>query len=369
MPSRNQIIESAKRLLPDLDHVTRPAAGELLERMSPSDESLESMARETAVRSTPTVRVPVGGELPAPQTRMQRAAAEDLAELVGTGTSGLDKLRSGRERDITDQEARGLEAIVRLEGRPAIIVQDGSFMEPPKLWASLKAARHHIDRSIARVGRIEVSGHPDFEWLGTGFLVSHDVVMTNEHVAREFSRQNNEKWVFTAGRGSSVDFKEEFGSTAKLMFKVVEIIGIHDRFDLALLRVEPTSHDGKLPTPLEVSAVPPAALKGMQVYAIGYPAWDGRRNDPEPMRKIFLDIYNVKRLQPGEIISATVSDSEIHHDCSTLGGNSGSPVFELATHRVVGLHFGGLFMRENHAVPLWTLTDDPLLKNRVTFAQ
>lgn len=374
MASKRDVIDSAKRLLPDLDHVTRPAAQEMLEKMSSGDEALESMnRRESPERGTEraieTVKVPVGGELPAPRTRMERAAAKDLAELVDAGTVGLDKLRAGRERDVTDQEVQGLEAIVRLEGRPAIIVQDGSFMEPPKLWAALKTVRDRIDASIARVGRIEVSGHPDFEWVGTGSLVGDDIVMTNEHVAREFSRQNDGKWQFRTGRGAAIDFRQEFGSTSTLTFKVAEIVGIHEQHDLALLRVEATSPDGDFPTPLEVSAVEPATLRGTQVYVIGYPAWDGRRNDPEPMRKIFLDIYNVKRLQPGEISSTAPVGAEMHHDCSTLGGNSGSPIFDLASHRVVGLHFGGHFLKQNHAVPLWTLTDDPLLRNRVRFVQ
>jgi S1-C subfamily serine protease len=333
--------------------------------MASRRERLESMRESSAERET--VSVPVGGALPAPRTRMERAAAEDLADSVRAGVIALDKLRDRRERDLSEQEVQGLEAIVRLEGRPAILIQDGSFMEPPKLWAALKDARQHIDASIARVGRIEVSGHPDFEWVGTGSLVGDAIVMTNEHVAHEFSRQQNGGFEFRPGRGAALDLLAEFGSAATRTFKVVEIVGIHSEHDLALLRVEPTSADATLPEPIEVSAAEPSDLMGRQVYVIGYPAWDGRRNDPEPMRKIFLDIYNVKRLQPGEVRSTAPVGTEIHHDCSTLGGNSGSPVFDLQTHRVIGLHFGGQFQRANSAVPLWTLVDDPLLRDRVRF--
>ena len=73
-------------------------------------------------------------------------------------------------------------------------------------------------------------------------------------------------------------------------------------------------------------------------------------------------IYNVKRLQPGEISGEALADFEIHHDCSTLGGNSGSPVVDLETHQVLGLHFGGRFLESNSAVPLWLLQDDDLVK-------
>jgi V8-like Glu-specific endopeptidase len=80
------------------------------------------------------------------------------------------------------------------------------------------------------------------------------------------------------------------------------------------------------------------------------------------MKRIFADIYNVKRLQPGEVSGDALDAFEIFHDCSTLGGNSGSPVVDLETHQVLGLHFGGRFLEKNHAVPLWTLQNDDLVK-------
>jgi V8-like Glu-specific endopeptidase len=54
----------------------------------------------------------------------------------------------------------------------------------------------------------------------------------------------------------------------------------------------------------------------------------------------------------------------LEHDCSTLGGNSGSCVFTTDTHEVVGLHFGGMNVNEetakgsaNLAIPLSRLGD------------
>jgi hypothetical protein len=38
---------------------------------------------------------------------------------------------------------------------------------------------------------------------------------------------------------------------------------------------------------------------------------------------------------------------------------SGSPVFDLSTHRVVALHYSGQYGVENSAVPLWMVMDDP----------
>ena len=68
------------------------------------------------------------------------------------------------------------------------------------------------------------------------------------------------------------------------------------------------------------------------------------------MNRLFGDKYNVKRLAPGQVMR--VEDELLMHDCSTLGGNSGSPIVDLATGEVLGLHFSGVFLRENRGVPI-----------------
>ena len=61
--------------------------------------------------------------------------------------------------------------------------------------------------------------------------------------------------------------------------------------------------------------------------------------------------------------SERMVDGEVlFHDASTLGGNSGSCVFDLRNAQVAGAHFGGEPLAFNAAVALWTLADDPLLK-------
>ena len=48
----------------------------------------------------------------------------------------------------------------------------------------------------------------------------------------------------------------------------------------------------------------------------------------------------------------------ITHDCSTLGGNSGSAVIDLATGHVIGLHFAGAYLKANYAVASFDLAAD-----------
>jgi hypothetical protein len=311
------------------------------------------------IGALPPGELPDRGTLPT----VADAAATERDQLVAAGTTGLRKVIEGRDNEITPREQVGLEAIIVLEGRPPLFIQGGDFLLVPPEWQVLSANRDQIKASIARVGRVEVTGHPDYEWIGTGWLAGPDAIITNRHVAREFSRFDGAAWTFETGMSANLDFNAEHGAIIPLEFQITGIIGIHEQFDLAALRIAPTGggDNRPLPSPLDVATADPGAVAGRQVYLIGYPAWDGRRNDPAYMRQIFSDIFDVKRLQPGKITAFTAGDGQFVHDCSTLGGNSGSPVFDLDSHQVVGLHFGGRYLIGNNAVPLWQLTSDPLL--------
>ncbi|MFE5709807.1 trypsin-like serine peptidase [Streptomyces sp. NPDC056501] len=311
-------------------------------------------------------------ELPAdvaPAAEISRFARDERARVLEAGVSGLEKLAAHREDEIDEEESFGVEAIVLLQGRPAILVQRQDFAPQRDEWVVLDGQRAAIRESLSRVGRVEVTGHPSLDWIGTAFLVGPRTVMTNRHVAAEFSRfeADRDRWTFEFGMSARVDPAEELPvdgdpvtAASSTPYEITEIIGIHPDVDMALLRIEPSAPDG-LPTPLAVAADAPASVPGRPVYVVGYPAWDGRRNEPESMRRIFMDVYNVKRLQPGAATEFTPGSLVMKHDCSTLGGNSGSPVFDLTDHRVLGLHFGGRYRSGNLAVPLWELVDDPLL--------
>ena len=321
---------------------------------------LPALERELASRPGAVAMRSIVGEA---ETQAEAGGPEDLDVLQAEARKGIRKLREGIEDELTPTEVRGLEAIIHLDGRPAIFVQDGNFFPAPERWQALERQRVGIKSALARVGRIEIHGHPEFDWIGTGFLVGPQVVMTNEHVAREFAYGSGEKWYFRSGCSARLDLREELGSVQPLEIAVDGILGVHPELDLALLRVADRDSDGKpLPPPLTLVAAAPEPLAGRMVYVIGYPAWDGRRNDPEAMRRIFAGIFNVKRLAPGTIRGADLPARELVHDCSTLGGNSGSPVIDLDTHQVVGLHFSGRYLEGNRAIPLWLLQDDPLLR-------
>ena len=70
-------------------------------------------------------------------------------------------------------------------------------------------------------------------------------------------------------------------------YRVRAVIGVHDRYDLALLEVEPPHHNGHTPMPLAVAAQAPPRLEERPVYLVAYPVHDGRRSEPEPITRIF----------------------------------------------------------------------------------
>lgn len=300
----------------------------------------------------------------------QRNALESGAaeQLVGAGRQGLRKLQvEGDTADLSHEGVVGLEAVVLLVSRPAIFVHGGDFAPPAAPWRSLlEQERPSIRQVFRNVGRIEVSfgvGPP--EMIGTGFRVAPDVVMTNRHVVEAFSELHQGTWRFMPGLTPAIDYQGERDSPMGTGCALREIIGVHTspEIDLALLRVSPPKQGNAAPEPLTLASEAPESPSGRVVYIVGYPATDSQGlTPPQVLQDIFGSVYQVKRLQPGKIMAVDAARPIFTHDCSTLGGNSGSCVVDLRTGHVIGLHFRGSYRRANEAVALWKLKDDPLLR-------
>lgn len=362
--STSETVERTRRLLPDLERVQ-----EILRTKTPQELLQGTLSSADTARPESLPEVGMEG-VPSPQTPEppRQDAVEDALQAqreatIEAGRRGIERvLEQGDEASLTPEEQFGMEAIVLLVGRPALLIQDGRFAAPPADWSVLEEHREAIQTTFRSIGRVEVEGHPNLEWIGTGFLVARDVVMTNRHVAVEFtSPRSNGRWGVTPGMRARIDFREEFMGMRSAEVRIKGLIGIHGRYDMALFRLEP-SNDLPAPLPLSAGPAPLAELPGRNVYVVGYPAWDGRRNDPEPMQRLFSNVYNVKRLQPGSFMRYLTGNQLFTHDCSTLGGNSGSPVLDLDSHRIIGLHFGGAYQKANQAVALWDLPNDPLIQ-------
>jgi S1-C subfamily serine protease len=237
-----------------------------------------------------------------------------------------------------------------------MLVQNGTFGEPPHGWAILDETRTSIERTIPSVGRIEIHGHPEIGAWGTGWVVGENLVMTNRHVINGLN--DIADFIFTLGT-PHIDYLEEDGNPARAEFRIKSAV-VHDTLDLALVRVEKLDTSPLEPPPLRISGTPPTA--NINVYAVGYPVSPGE-TPPQVLAAIFGNKFGVKRLQPGLLTVIHDGVPKIEHDASTLGGSSGSPVIDLERDVVVGLHFSGKYKKRNNAVALWKLTDDQLLKD------
>lgn len=292
------------------------------------------------------------------------------ARLEGLWTEGVDIdaesmleafSETGRLALESDQSGF-LEAIILRRGRPSFLVLNDDFSIPAteRVWTQrLAAGRDELKQVIRSVGRVEVTGHPDLSWLGTAWLVAPDLIVTNRHVAREFGRASGREFVFRPGVAgglmtANIDFKEESGNQSNESVDVSKILFIASdgpgQPDMAVLKLA-TAVD-RTPIVLADSSSP----SGEFVAVIGYPARDDRRNDPVTAQRIFQDIYEKKRLAPGQLQrAATPNAITLQHDCSTLGGSSGSAVVDATNGRALGLHFGGRFEVSNHAVRIETI--------------
>jgi len=254
--------------------------------------------------------------------------------------------------ELLDRPNFQLESVILPAVRPVLFIQDNDFGKAPiDYWNQrLAKARDFLKKSIPSVGRVELKDHDLYEWNGTAWLVRPNVAVTNRHVAKEFGYRQGSEWVFrrnARGRymSAGIDFREEYNRPDQEELAVTGIIYIEedDGPDIALIEIQsddPRSHGLPLAASIE---------NNTEVAVIGYPKYDSSVPDPDILLSIFDGVYDVKRISPG-ILTAT-STKLLKHDCSTLGGNSGSAVIGLQRGEVVGLHFGGSYRISNFAVP------------------
>jgi hypothetical protein len=257
------------------------------------------------------------------------------------------------------------ETIVRRE-RPVLFVQDDWInkaevtidgIEAQELINLIEDNRSAIAPTVPLVGRIDVTHFPGSDFVGTGWFIGPDIVVTNRHVASLIARWDGRQFVFRRGIASrtiesSVSTGHEFDDTAldpSRSFPISEVLYIEPEGgpDIAFVRVR-RRPDGSRPTHIEVSGTD--APDNVPVLVLGYPARAPKSviPDQDRMRELFRDRYDVKRAAPGYTMAP--KNAATRHDCTTLGGNSGSLVLDPRSGKALGLHFAGLYQESNYAV-------------------
>jgi Trypsin-like peptidase domain len=315
---------------------------------------------ETAVADALTPAFDFGRPAAEPDLGQQREA---IGLLLECGASALQKMQRGNA-DLTPEETFGLEAVLLLYARPALLMAPGQMFACPPFWNLMEDQRDDIELVQRGVGRIEMFGHPEFDWAGTGFLVAPGLLLTTRRTAELFAECKDGNWQFRPGISAWMDYRSGYQNVSNAGYRVRNVLGCTQNYDLAVLEVEGTQVNGQSPVPLPLACEAPTNLFGRLVYLVGYPCRDARRNEPEPVSRIFRDVYNVKRVQPGQL-RGDFRFAELpflRHDCAPLGVTCGAPVIDLETHQVVGVQVTGRYLETSTAVPVYALQEDPLFR-------
>lgn len=225
-----------------------------------------------------------------------------IVELVSTQAGATGTL--GVTRIVCEVVRAHEQAVVGVIGFADIV-----DLPPQHDW--IKAA----GRAVARLRFMTPAG----EATCTGFMVSADTLMTNEHC------------INTAERVESLvaDFGYDTQGSRSVEFRGDALLAADPALDYALVRMR--GAPGRTWGTLVLAASKPAV--GRDLVVIEHPA--GRH------KQVSLENCVVTAIdQKG----AGAADSDFAHHCDTLSGSSGSPVIDRESRAVVGLHhFGFLF--------------------------
>jgi S1-C subfamily serine protease len=257
--------------------------------------------------------------------------------------AALDKLHNGEVPSA--EEVTALEIVVRLL-RPVVYTRNGKLddlpdeagknLQPQELKDLWGGFRQRVEPLIGAIGRIEkING----EHVGTGFIVAEGLLATNRHVLGALTFGSE---VLAKDR-AQVIFKQEINLTNSAADRapILGVAAIHPKLDMVLFEIPKQGRP-------QVAIDTAQAGQGKRVVAIGYPAED-RSNNPLFLASVFQGKFGVRRAAVGEVLDGTETPA-LFHDCSTTQGNSGSPVFQLDSGKVIGIHRSGFFMYRNEAV-------------------
>ncbi len=278
-----------------------------------------------------------------------------VARRNGIGVGAISKAMIGPRNEMPL-----VEAMVQMHLRPALLIRNNRIEAPESAELRRRFMPYigKLDSRVPSVGRIEFL-KIGRAFGGTGWLVSENVIVTNRHVAALMATKKRNTITFLRNAlGETVeafiDFKEEYVgknlATPEFEVPVEKVLfmtgGGKSQPDIAFLRM---GKHPKTPQPIPISDTP--LKKDKFVSVIGYPAYDPNGIiSPTAASKVFKDIYEVKRCSPGEVMEYDSGSWYFFHDCTTLGGNSGSVVLDNHTGYAVGLHFMGDLRKENYAV-------------------
>ncbi len=206
----------------------------------------------------------------------------------------------------------------------------GAFA-PTSAFAGLVATVPRIRPSIVAVGTFQRTRNPAFRFLGTGFAVgSGRLVATNAHVLPEVLASDQLETLAIAVPG------EGAGSVA---VRAASRVATDRDKDLAVLRIEGP------PLPALTLAPDGGVSEGQDIAFTGFPIGNTLGFSPVTHRGIIAAITPIgipqaraRELDPALIRRLATDPFLVYQlDATAYPGNSGSPVFDPQTGRVLGV--------------------------------
>lgn len=194
--------------------------------------------------------------------------------------------------------------------------------------ADLVKVIKQIKPGIVGVGTIQKTRTPAAKLLGTGFVVSDGLhIVTNEHViSKKLDDQHKEQYVIFNGTGTDATIRS------------VSIVAIDKDHDLALLKFT-----GQRLTPLKLatdSLLNEGSLCAFTGFPIGavlglYPVT--HRGIISAITPIASRVSNSRQLTADLINRLRDSFNVYQLDATAYPGNSGSPLYNVDTGKVIGV--------------------------------
>jgi S1-C subfamily serine protease len=201
------------------------------------------------------------------------------------------------------------------------------FAATSAVGASLPDTIDKVRPSVVAVGTFLPTGSPRQRFRGTGFVVGNGhLVVTNAHVLPEtLNKDRNEQLSVFSGRGR------------KARVHAAKVLAKDQRHDLAVLYISQ-------PLPALELASDALAREGTDVALTGFPIGMAFGLYPVTHRGIIAAISPIAPPQPDSrnltakmIRSMRAPFDALQLDATAYPGNSGSPVYDPGSGRVIGV--------------------------------
>lgn len=213
--------------------------------------------------------------------------------------------------------------------KTTLIMCTSIFLATPLCAADFVSTVKAIKPSVVAIGTFQKTRSPAVSFSGTGFVVGDGLtIITNAHVVNAaMNNESNDTLGILAGKGDATEFRP------------ATIIAIDEEHDLARLRI------GGLPLPALELGDANIVAEGQSVAFTGFPLAIGlgfhhatHRGFISSITPVVKPSLDSRRLDPKVVAQLRRAPFSVFQlDATAYPGNSGSPVYDPETGRVIGV--------------------------------